>query len=74
MPAVAEIVVKGYFRDLRGLMTAGKPDRYPFIHLLRQEDSIKNTQVCKHIGLSINIAHSIEEQFSDSKRVQVINS
>ena len=45
-----------------------------FIHLLRQEDSIKNTQVYKHLGLSINIAHSIEERFSDSKRVQVINS
>ena len=45
-----------------------------FIYLLRQEDSIKNTQVCKHIGLSINIAHSIEEQFSDRKRVQVVNS
>ena len=45
-----------------------------FIHLLRQEDSIKNTQVCIHIGLSINIAHSIKEQFSDSKRVPVINS
>ena len=45
-----------------------------FIHLLRQEDSIKNTQVCKRTGLSINIAQSIEEQFSDSKRVQVINS
>jgi len=46
-----------------------------FIHLLRQEDSIKNTQVYKHtIGLSSNIAHSIKEQFSDSKRVQVINS
>ena len=45
-----------------------------FIHLLRQEDSIKNTQVYKHLGLSINIAHSIKEQFSDSKRVQVINS
>jgi len=24
-----------------------------FIHLLRQEDSIKNTQVYKHLGLSI---------------------
>ena len=43
-------------------------------HLLRQEDSIKNTQVYKHLGLSINIAHSIKEQFSDSKRVQVTNS
>ena len=48
--------------------------RYSFIHLLRQEDSIKHTQVYKHLGLSINIAHSIKEQFSDSKRVQVINS
>jgi len=47
---------------------------HSFIHLLRQEDSIKNTQVYKHLGLSINIAHSIKEQFSDSKRVQVINS